>query len=140
MSGVTCQVCHVKCVVSSVTFGEANQWRVFYQWGLPHLVFLQVKKYFSVVPIRETLRYSFVSYTIDGYNNISNGIFGFPKVAIVISVQPLITRFFWQGSHFLEFVLSAAREHFMSPDFKRKQVWEKFGPSFLTTAFVRKIC
>ena len=43
----------------------------------------------------------------------------------------------FQGSHFLQFVLEAARLHFASPDFHKLSVPEQFGPTFFTTIFVR---
>ena len=55
MSGVTCQVSHVRCHMSGVTChmstffffsfrksGEASLWRVCYQRGLPHLVYINI--------------------------------------------------------------------------------------------------
>ena len=38
MSHVTCHMSHVTCHMSHVTSGEAYQWRVCYQRGLPRLV------------------------------------------------------------------------------------------------------
>ena len=58
---------------------------------------------------------------------------------IYINQQMLLQSQVCQGSRFLEFVLSAAREHYLSPDFPRRPIWEQFGPSFLTTTFVRKL-
>ena len=52
MTGVTCHMSLVACHVSHVTChkffsfygqsGEVYQWRVCYQWGLPHLVSIQM--------------------------------------------------------------------------------------------------
>jgi len=74
----------------------------------------------SVQPLGERFHNSFVSYTLTHFKNICSSIFGFP-----------------QGSMFLEFVLNAAEEHYNSSDFGARPVWEQFGPSFFTTAFVQ---
>ena len=50
MSGVTCQVSHVifnKKELKKIESGEASWWRVCYQQGLPHLVYLQIMKTFK---------------------------------------------------------------------------------------------
>ena len=49
VSHVPCQVSHVKCHMSGVSVFflqsvEARWWRVFYQWGLPRLVYYGSRK------------------------------------------------------------------------------------------------
>ena len=43
-----------------------------------------------------------------------------------------------QGSHFLKFVLEAARTHVGSSHFEKLSVPEKLGPTFFTTMFVSR--
>merc|ERR1719341_2035065 len=72
----------------------------------------------SIRPLEHHLRNSFVGYS-HPWHNICNSIFGFP-----------------QGSHFLKFVLEAARVHFAEASFENLTVPERFGPTFFTTTFV----
>lgn len=73
----------------------------------------------SLKPIGENLRYSFTAPGVPP-GLIPAGIFGFPK-----------------GSRFLLFVMAAARERFLSPEFSRFPVYIQFGPTFLSTAFLQ---
>jgi len=70
-------------------------------------------------PLDENFYQSFVSHEIGDWNNITHGIFGFPK-----------------GSNFMKFVLDALREN---GDYHKEAIYPptRTGPTFLTTCAVQ---
>jgi len=67
----------------------------------------------------EILQHSFVSYVFGGWNNICNGVFGFPK-----------------HSAFLRFALDTLKRNWLRPGYKDRYIPVKTGPTFLTSMFV----
>jgi len=63
---------------------------------------------------------SFVSHTNEPYNNIQASVFGFPM-----------------NSTFLQFVFESAKINSLREDYKNLFVFEKYGPPFFTTMFVK---
>ncbi|XP_023341973.1 inositol phosphoceramide mannosyltransferase 3 [Eurytemora carolleeae] len=72
----------------------------------------------SLKPFFSLLTYSFVSQNYDGWNNIQNSVFGFPK-----------------GSKFLEFVMKALRWNIKKNN-PNSVPW-RTGPAFFSGAFVK---
>jgi len=72
----------------------------------------------SLKPFYQTLMHSFVAYVDNGFRNIQNSIFGFPK-----------------GSRLLDYTLRMLRKHIKkNPDM---YVPYKTGPAFFTGAFLK---
>ena len=61
-----------------------------------------------------------MSHTNEPYNNIQASVFGFPM-----------------NSTFLQFVFESAKINSLREDYKNLFVFEKYGPPFFTTMFVK---
>lgn len=70
----------------------------------------------SLIPV---FSHSFVSYALDEWNLLVNGVFGMPK-----------------GSKFLSFVLESARMNSKQKGYKNNTLYLRYGPTFLTSMFV----